>query len=183
MTGVSQRGESPHAESGPPERGGGPRGGGSPFGPQSALRRAASGSNRRSSTDLEDAMPRAKELKIRAEDRPGVLGEIATALGEKKVNLRAVNAWVEGNEGVVRMVVDKVGPAKRVLAARGWQVEEKDVVELELPDKPGALGEAASALGDAGVNIEYLFVGTGGARKATVFIGVADVAAAMKALR
>jgi hypothetical protein len=128
-------------------------------------------------------MPRAKELKVRVEDRPGMLGEVAAALAEKKVNVRAANAWVENGQGVVRIVVDKVGPAKKALAARGWEVEEKDVVELELPDKPGTLAEAAMALGEAGVNIEHLFGGPGGARKATVFIGVSDLKAALKALR
>ncbi len=128
-------------------------------------------------------MPRAKELKVRVPDRPGMLGEIASALGEKKVNLRAVNAWIEGAEGVVRIVADKHAAAKKVLDARGWHPEEREVLELELPDKPGALGEVASALGRAGVNITHVFVGTGGARKATVFLGVSDVAAALKAVR
>lgn len=128
-------------------------------------------------------MAKAKELKFRVPDRPGMLGEIATALGEKKVNLRAVNAWVEGTEGVVRIVVDKLAVAKKVLAAKGWTAEERDVLELELPDKPGALGEAAAAIGDAGVNITHVFVGTGGARKATVFLGVSDLVAAAKAVR
>lgn len=128
-------------------------------------------------------MPRAKELKVRVEDRPGTLGEVASALAQKKVNVRAVNAWVEGAEGVVRLVVDKVGPARKALAARGWQVEESDVLELELADKPGTLAEAALALGEAGVNIQHVFVGTGSARKATVFLGVSDVRAALKVLR
>jgi hypothetical protein len=128
-------------------------------------------------------MPRAKELKIHVPDRPGLLGELASALGEKKINLRAVNAWVEGTEGVIRLVVDKVAPAKKVLAAHGWQAEEKEVLELELPDKPGALGEKAAKLGKAGINITHVYVGPGGARKARVFLGVSDVAAAMKAAR
>ncbi len=128
-------------------------------------------------------MPRAKELKVRVADRPGALGEVASALAEKKVNLRAVNAWVEGTEGIVRMVVDKVAVAKKALAARGWQVEEREVVEVELADKPGTLAEKAIALGRAGVNITHVHVGPGGARKATVFLGVSDVAAALKALR
>lgn len=128
-------------------------------------------------------MAKAKELKFRVPDRPGMLGEIATALGEKKVNLRAVNAWVEGGEGVVRIVVDKPAVAKKALASRGWQAEERDVLEIELADKPGALGEAAAALGAAGVNITHVFVGTGAARKATIFLGVSDLAAAAKALR
>jgi len=128
-------------------------------------------------------MARAKELKFKVPDRPGMLGEIATALGEKKVNLRAINAWVEGAEGVVRIVVDKHAVAKKLLAQKGWTPEERDVIEIELADKPGALGEAATKLGAAGVNITHVFVGTGGARKATVFLGVSDVAAASKALR
>jgi hypothetical protein len=128
-------------------------------------------------------MARAKELKFRVPDRAGMLGEIATALGEKKINLRAVNAWVEGTEGVVRIVVDKHAAAKKLLAQKGWQPEERDVVEIELSDKPGALGEAATKLGNAGVNITHVFVGTGAARKATVFLGVSDAAAAAKVLR
>jgi hypothetical protein len=128
-------------------------------------------------------MPRAKELKVRVEDRPGVLGEIASALGEKKINLRAVNGWVENGQGVVRLIVDKPAAAAKLLAARGWQPEEREVVEIELADKPGALGEAAAKLGAAGVNVGHLYVGTAGGKRATVFIGVPDVAAALKALR
>lgn len=128
-------------------------------------------------------MARAKELKFKVPDRPGMLGEVTTALSEKKVNLRALNAWVEGSEGVIRVVVDKHAVAKKLLAQKGWTPEERDVIEIELADKPGALADAATRLGAAGVNITHVFVGTGGARKATVFLGVSDVAAASKALR
>ena len=128
-------------------------------------------------------MPRAKELKLRVADRPGALGEVAAALAEKKINLRALNAWVEGTEGVIRVVADKTAAAKKILAARGYTVAETDVVEVELADKPGTLAEKAAKLGAAGVNITHLYLGTGGARKATIFLAVSDVAAAMKALR
>jgi hypothetical protein len=128
-------------------------------------------------------MAKAKELKFRVPDRPGMLGEIAAALGAKKVNLRAINAWIEGTEGVVRLVADKTAAAKKILAAHGWNAEEKDVLELSLADKPGALGEAATKLGKAGVNITHVYVGTGAGRKATVFLGVSDLAAATKAAR
>lgn len=128
-------------------------------------------------------MARAKELKFKVPDRPGMLGEITTALAEKKVNLRAVNAWVEGDEGVIRLVVDKHAAAKKLIAKMGWAPEERDVIELELADKPGTFAAAAMRLGDAGVNITHVFVGTAGARKATVFLGVSDIAAATKALR
>lgn len=128
-------------------------------------------------------MPRATELKIRVDDRPGILGEVASALGEKKVNLRGVNAWVEGTQGVLRLVVDKAAAAKKVLAARGYTVEEREILELSLPDKPGELGKVARKLGEAGINIQYVYVGSAAARKVSVFMGVPDVKAAMAAAR
>ena len=128
-------------------------------------------------------MPRATELKIRVDDRPGILGEIASALGEKKVNLRAVNAWVEGTQGVLRLVVDKAAAAKKVLSANGYAVEEREILELSLADKPGELGKAAQKLGEAGINIQYVFVGSAAGRKVSVFMGVPDVKAAMAAAR
>jgi hypothetical protein len=127
-------------------------------------------------------MPRAKALVVRVEDRPGMLGEVTSALSAKNVNLRAVHAGNEGGQGVVRMVVDKLPVAKRVLAAHGWQPEEEEVLELELSDKPGTLGEAARALGEAGVSINYVFATTTGARKATAFLAVSDMKKALRAL-
>jgi hypothetical protein len=128
-------------------------------------------------------MPRAKALVVRVEDRPGMLGEVATALGRKAVNLRAVHGTNEGGQGVLRMMVDRFAVAKRVLAAHGWHPEEEEVLEIQLSDKPGTLGEAANLLGAAGVNIKYAFVSAGGGREATVFLAVSDMKKAMRALR
>jgi hypothetical protein len=129
-------------------------------------------------------MPRAKELKVRVENRPGMLGEVASALGEKKINLRAAHAWSEGEAGYVRLVPEQTGAARKALAARGWPVDEREVLEVVLADKPGALGDASRKLGTAGIDIEYMYVGSAGAaRKVSAFFGVADVAAALKASR
>ncbi len=128
-------------------------------------------------------MPRAKALIVRVEDRPGMLGEIASALGAKNVNLRAVHGANEDGQGVVRMVVDKRAVAKKVLSAHGWLPEEEEILEVELFDRPGTLGEAAKLLGDAGVNIKYVFVTTVGTKKTTAFLAVSDMKAALRALR
>jgi hypothetical protein len=128
-------------------------------------------------------MPRAKALKVNVPDRPGMLGEIASALGAKGVNLRAVHAYAEKGEGVICVVVDKLAAANKVLAARGLKPEEEEVLEVELRHRPGSLGEVATILGEAGVNIRYVFVGPAAARKATVFLAVSDMQRALKALR
>lgn len=128
-------------------------------------------------------MPRAKALKVRVADRPGVLGDIASALGAKGINLLAVHAYTEGGQGVLCLVVDKLAPATKVLAGRGLTPEEEEVVEVQLADKPGTMGDVAKILGDAGINIKYVFVGTARGRKVTVYLAVSDVPAALKALR
>ena len=52
-------------------------------------------------------MPRAKQLTVSAPDRPGLMGELASALGAKKVNIRAFHAWAMEGRGIIRLVVDK----------------------------------------------------------------------------
>jgi hypothetical protein len=128
-------------------------------------------------------MPRAKALKVKVSDRPGLLGEIASALGAKGINVRAVHGYAEEGQGVVCLVVDKLTAATKVLLARGLRPEEEEVLELELAHKPGALGEVAQVLGAAGVNIKFVFLGPAGSRKATVFLAVSDMQAALRALR
>ena len=53
-------------------------------------------------------MPRAKQLTVSAPDRPGLMGELASALGAKKVNIRAFHAWAMEGRGIIRLVVDKL---------------------------------------------------------------------------
>jgi hypothetical protein len=129
-------------------------------------------------------MPRARQLTVSVTDRPGMLGEVASALGEKKVNIRAVTAWVEGGRGSIRVVVDKPAAAKKAMAAHGWATTEEDVLEVALTDSPGSLGKIAQKLGKAGVNIQQAYIGSAGAaRRVNVYFGVSDLKAALKAAR
>jgi hypothetical protein len=129
-------------------------------------------------------MPKATQLTVSVEDRPGILGEIALALGAKKVNIVAfMGTNVEGR-GAIRLVVDKPAAAKKVFAEHGWQATEENVVQLTLGDKPGALGQAASKLGAAGINIQYAYTGSAkSANRVNTYFVVPDVAAALKVLR
>jgi hypothetical protein len=129
-------------------------------------------------------MPRAKQLSAWVEDRPGMLGQVARALGEKKVSIRALMATSFEGRGFVRLVVDTPAAARKVLKAHGWTVTEDDVVEVTTVDEPGALGEVADRLGERGINIQYAYVGqAGAARKVNLYLAVADVKAALAALR
>lgn len=83
-----------------------------------------------------------------------MLGEVAAALGTKKVNIVAFMAPVIGGRGALRMIVDKPAMAKKIFSENGWEASEEDVLEVLLSDKPGSLGAIAGKLG-AGANIEY----------------------------
>lgn len=126
-------------------------------------------------------MPRAKQLTLTVPDRPGTLGEIATAFGEKKVNIEGLCAATTGGRGMIWAVVDKTAAAKRIAAQRGWDVKEDEVLEVTLADSPGSLGRFATKLGKAGVNVTFVYVGTArSARKVTAYFGVSDLKAALK---
>jgi len=126
-------------------------------------------------------MPRAKQLTVTVADRPGTLGEIATALGEKKVNIVGFAGAKQGEMGMIWLVVDKTAAAKKIFAKHGWSTTEEEVLAVTLPDSPGSLGRFASKLGKAGVNVTFAYTGSAGsARKLNAYFGVSDLKAALK---
>ncbi len=129
-------------------------------------------------------MPKVTQLSAWVENRPGMLGQVADALGQKKVNIRAFMATVMSERGFVRVVVDKPAVARKVFAAHGWKTTVDDVIEVPIADRPGALGKVADQLGAAGVNIDYAYLGNGGARsRVNLYLAVPDLKAALRALR
>ena len=129
-------------------------------------------------------MPKAKQLTVSVENRPGMLGEVGSALGAKKVNIVAFMATVADNQGIIRMIVDQRAVAKRVFAEHRWETIEEDVLEVGLPDNPGSLGRIAHKLREASVNIDYAYAGLGPSpRRVTVYFGVSDLKVALIAVR
>jgi hypothetical protein len=130
------------------------------------------------------AMAKAKQISAWVEDRPGMLGQVADALGERGISIRAFMASALDGKGFVRVVVDRPAAARKIFAAHGWRTFEDEVVEVTLPDRPGALGAVADKLGAAGINIQYAYVGTAASRtKVNLYVAVADPKAAARALR
>jgi hypothetical protein len=129
-------------------------------------------------------MARVKQISAWVEDRPGMLGEVADALGEKEVAIRAFMAAVMDGRGFIRVVVDKPAAARRIFARHGWRTTEDDVVEVTIADRPGAVGEVADRLGAAGVNIQYAYLGKArSSRQVNLYLAVTDLKGASAALR
>ena len=129
-------------------------------------------------------MPKAKQLIVTVPDQPGMLGEIAGALGDKKINIVGLAAATGGGQGMIWMIVDKPAAAKKVFAQRGWDVKEEEVLAVTLADSPGSLGRLATKMGRAGVNITSIYAGSAAsARKLNAYMTVSDMKAAQKAAR
>ena len=124
------------------------------------------------------------ELSIVLPNRPGTLGEVANALAKAKVSLLAIDASGGFEYNIVRIVPDKVAKARTVLRRRGLDVGETKVLCIPAKDQPGALARVADALGDARVNIDYLYATAGSAQSEAVIVAhVSDARKAIKALR
>lgn len=129
-------------------------------------------------------MPKVKQISAWVENRPGTLGAVADALGAKKVDIRAFLAASLDGKGFVRVVVDRPAVARKVFESQGWKTTVDELVEVRIPDRPGALAQVADRLGGAGINIHYGYVGTArSASQVSLFLSVDDPAAALRILR
>jgi hypothetical protein len=69
------------------------------------------------------------------------------------------------------MIVNDPVAARAVLAGAQFTVTLTEVLAIEVPDRPGGLAGIIDILGEAGINIEYMyaFVGTSGENAIVVF--------------
>ena len=100
-------------------------------------------------------MPKVKQFSVSHENRPGMLAEIAKALGDQKVNILSCLTTTSGTEGTTHLLVDNVNRARKALVSAQLSYTEADVLHVELPNKPGALGKFAMKLADNNINIHF----------------------------
>ena len=106
-----------------------------------------------------------KDLTVSLEDRPGSLAAMGEALGNAGVNIEGVCGITHEGRGVVHVLVEDAAAARTALEGAGVKVEgESDVVIIDLSgqDRPGTLGAMARKIGDAGVNINLVYIAMGG---------------------
>lgn len=126
-------------------------------------------------------MPKAKQLTVSCENRPGTLAHVARVLGDAKVNIISFLTTTSGGEGSVQVVVDNANKAKKALEGAGLSYSEADVLHVELPNMPGALGSFAGKLAAKEVNITSGYATTvKGSKKASVVLAVSDLGKAAR---
>ena len=117
-------------------------------------------------------MPIAREFSLTMDDRPGMLGKLCRALAERNVNIVAAQSFPSSGKSLTRLVFDDPTKARSVLDSERVTYTETDVVKVKLANRPGELARAAEKLGDAAININYLYCGaepSSNASSSTVF--------------
>lgn len=124
-----------------------------------------------------------KQLSIFMENRAGRMAEIARQLGEARINIRALSLADTSDFGILRLIVNDVDKAMKILKDSGHTVSLTEVVAVEVPDSPGGLASVLEALRDGGVNVEYMYAFVEKATdKAVVIFRFEDIDAAVKVL-
>jgi hypothetical protein len=120
-----------------------------------------------------------KQITVFLENVPGRLATLCNTLEERGVNLQAMTTSESSEYGVARMIVDDVDAATEALRQVDLPFSTVDVLGMEFPDKPGALGKVAVRLAEADINVDYAYVTV--ASKSGNALGVFKVADPQKA--
>jgi len=115
-----------------------------------------------------------KQISVFLENRRGRLAEVAGALLEAEINIRALFLADSSEFGILRMVVNNPEKAKAVLVSKGFAANETDVFAVEVEDSPGGFYKVVKILADEGIDVEYTYAYAGSSHRAILFFKVKD---------
>ncbi len=124
-----------------------------------------------------------KEISFTMPNRIGLLSEVTTAIAGAKVNITAICAYAMENSAHFMLTIDSNAKGKKALALLGVGIEEKDVVEVEMANKPGELQKVAKKIADVGIDIEYMYGTAGKGKTSTCVFKTADNQKTIKIIR
>jgi hypothetical protein len=107
------------------------------------------------------------DLTVILRDTPGELARLGEVTGAAGVNIRGLAAFTGEGRGVIHVLVDDavVARAREELKRAGIGLaDERDVLVVDIDDRPGSLGELARELSEANVNIDLAYTTFGGVK-------------------
>jgi hypothetical protein len=114
----------------------------------------------------------AVDLVIDIENTPGALARVAAAISDAGVNIAAATCVGPGKQAELHILVPHGEAAKHALAISHVAVtREREVVVVDVEDRPGVLADLTRKIARAGVNLDLVYVAT---RNRVVF-GASDL--------
>ena len=105
----------------------------------------------------------AVDLVIDVENTPGSLARIAAAISDAGVNIAAATCVGPADRAELHILVKHAEAARHSLAiSHDVSVSrEREVVVVNVEDRPGVLADLTRRIAEAGVNIDLVYVATG----------------------
>lgn len=101
------------------------------------------------------------DLTIELENTPGALAEVATAISDAGVNIAAATCIGTGTTAELHILVPHAEAARHLLAISHLAVtREREVVVVDVEDRPGVLADLTRKIARAGVNLDLVYVAT-----------------------
>ena len=103
----------------------------------------------------------AVDLVIDIENSPGALAEVATAISDAGVNIAAATCIGPGQRAELHILVPHAGATRHALGISHVAVtREREVVVVEVEDRPGVLADLTRKVARAGVNLDLVYIAT-----------------------
>lgn len=101
------------------------------------------------------------DLIIEVENEPGALARVAGAISDAGVNVSAATFLGGGKLAELHVLVPHAEAARHSLGTAHLAVtREREVAVVDVEDRPGVLADLASTVGNAGVDLDLVFVAT-----------------------
>jgi hypothetical protein len=121
----------------------------------------------------------AVDLAIEIDNTPGALARVAAAISDAGVNIAAATCVGPGERAELHILVPHAEAAKHALAISHVAVtREREVVVVDVEDRPGVLADLTRRIARAGVNLDLVYVAT----QNRVVFGAPDLAGLRAAL-
>ena len=98
-----------------------------------------------------------REFCIKLPDEPGQLATLCEELAARDVNINTAAAMT-ATGAVLAIVTEKLEETREVLDKLGHEYHESDVLTVVLPHKAGALAAMSRTMGNAGINIQSIYI-------------------------
>lgn len=120
------------------------------------------------------------DLVIEVENQPGALARVAAAVSDAGVNIAAATCLHAGDRAEMHILVPFAEPVRHALAIthQATITREREVVVVDVEDRPGGLADLTRAIAEAGVDLDLVYVATNN----RVVFGSSDIAGLKAAL-
>ncbi len=101
------------------------------------------------------------DLVIDVENTPGALADVAAAISDAGVNIAAATCLGPGDRAELHILVPHAEAVRHLLGISHLAVtREREVVVVDVEDRPGVLADLARKVAKAGVNLDLVYVAT-----------------------